>query len=118
MDVEKHARDGASCACAETVSLDDGGDVVEKGVVYGRDEHVGQGGVSVHGWGLGLLGCGSQAQRRRGGGGFRTEADRRAQERVEHVGRLCEGVLVVGRFSARMPCQDAGDCGFGRGGET
>ena len=42
--MEKHAGDGLSCACAETVSLDDGCDVVEKGVVRGRDKHVWGGG--------------------------------------------------------------------------
>lgn len=48
VDVEKHARDGASGACAETVSLDDGGNVVEKGVVCGWDEHVSRSGTCAH----------------------------------------------------------------------
>ena len=112
VDVQKHARDGASRARAETVSLDHGGDVVKQGVVCGRNEHVGRGGVFIHGWGFGLQGRGGQTQRRRDGGGLGVETQRRAHERVEHVGRLREGMLVLGWFCTRIPRPDPSDGGF------
>lgn len=71
--MEKHAGDRVSSTCTEAVSLDDSSDVIEKGVVCRGDEHVGDSGVSVDGWRLGLLRRRGQTQRRRGGGGLGVE---------------------------------------------